>query len=77
MVGTPALPLPGAAADGWLFHVMSREAVTLAMSRTIMQTLSPETNQAKPVHNMKSLVWFGRQLINSHLLVQVRINSGA
>jgi len=59
----------------WPFYIFTREAVAYARSMTILQNLTPQTNQDKPVYNQKVLMFFGRQLINSHLIMKPQIKT--
>lgn len=77
VVGTPALPAPAAAGTNWAFFIMTREAVAFSRSNPVIQMLTPSTNQAAPVYRLRQLVWFGRQLVNRHLIMRVEIDEGA
>lgn len=77
LLSSADMPRPAADADGWPIYFGTSRAVQVAGLTPVVQVLTPETNQTSPNYEVREHYDYGRQLVNSGLLVKMEVNSGA
>ena len=76
IVASPDIPKPSAAADGWPVWVGTDRAVSVGELEPVVQVLSPAENQTSPNWETREALDYGRQLVNSGLILRATVNSG-